>query len=159
MWDYHDNTKSEYQIDCFRAFCATRSIIGEKSYCKTNKALIYARMFGFASPKVLPSKMPKVQAKYAVRYHMDKVLLSLQNDWYLKLTSDNSRGMYISYEMTLKDLMLQELKAKKSTKDAQLKTAKTEARAAAMQEMSMLQHKISKPIPKVEKRDFTSDPF
>lgn len=154
FWDYYNNDKSEYQIDCFRAYCATRSIIGEKAYCKSNKALIHARMFGYSSSKELPKKLSKHQEKYTIRYHMDKVLLSLQHDWYLKLVSQHSRGLYISYDLSLEDLMVHEEKSKKKTKDNQLKDAKAIARVNALARVATTTHKIDnlllKPIKKTE---------
>lgn len=152
LWDYYNNDKSEYQIDCFRAYCATRSIIGDKPYCKSNKALIHARMFGYSSAKVLPNKLSAHQLKYTQRYHIDKVLLDLQHHWYLKLVSQHSRGLYISYDLSLEDLMVHEETGKKKTKDNQLKDAKAIARANAKARVEKTTHKINnvliKPIKK-----------
>lgn len=52
MWEYYKQDKSEFQIACFRAFCAIRSILGDKEYCKTNKAMVIARMFGKSKPNL-----------------------------------------------------------------------------------------------------------
>ena len=48
LWDYYKNPKNEFDIACFCAFCAIKSIIGDKEYAKTNKSLIIARMFGLS---------------------------------------------------------------------------------------------------------------
>lgn len=48
LWDYYKNPKNEFDIACFCAFCAIKSIIGDKEYTKTNKSLIIARMFGLS---------------------------------------------------------------------------------------------------------------
>lgn len=50
MWEYYKYEKNEFQIACFRAFCAIRSILGDSEYCKTNKSMILARMFGRSKP-------------------------------------------------------------------------------------------------------------
>lgn len=146
---YGNSTKKPFEIDCFRAFCATRSIIGSKSHSKTNKDLIYARMFGYASFAEVPDGLPTHFEQYQKRYHMDKVLKKLQHDWYLKLVSNKSRGQYISYEMSLEDLTFEELKAKQKTKDNQLKQAKDEALTKAQERLKSEKHKISKPVKQV----------
>lgn len=50
MWEYYKYEKNEFQIACFRAFCAVKSILGDSEYCKTNKSMILARMFGRSKP-------------------------------------------------------------------------------------------------------------
>ena len=51
MWDYYKNDKSEFQIACFRAFCAIKSILGGNETVVTNKDMIIARMFGKSKPE------------------------------------------------------------------------------------------------------------
>lgn len=46
LWDYYNNKKTEFDIACFCAFCAIKSILGSKDYVKTNKGMILVRMFG-----------------------------------------------------------------------------------------------------------------
>lgn len=47
LWDYYNNPKKEADIAYFCAFCAIKSILGNKEYVKTNKSLVIARMFGW----------------------------------------------------------------------------------------------------------------
>ena len=56
LFDFRDTNKTESDIAQFAAYIAIRSILGKKPYCKTNKKMIVARMFGYASPKHLPDK-------------------------------------------------------------------------------------------------------
>ena len=51
LWDYYNNPKKEADIAYFCAFCAIKSILGDKGYTKTNKNLIIARMFGLVDIK------------------------------------------------------------------------------------------------------------
>lgn len=51
LWNYYDNPKKEADIAYFCAFCAIKSILGDKGYTKTNKNLIIARMFGLVDIK------------------------------------------------------------------------------------------------------------
>lgn len=46
MWEYYGQDKNEFQIACFRAFCAIKSILGASETVVTNKEMIIARMFG-----------------------------------------------------------------------------------------------------------------
>lgn len=114
--DYYKNDKDDSDIMCLAAFLGIKSIIGKKLYCKTNKGLIHARMFGYSNVKELPKQLTPLQLKYQIRWHMDKVLLKLQMNWFLKLISDHHRGMYISFNMSLEQLTIaiESLKAQKS---------------------------------------------
>jgi len=136
LFDYQDNEKSEYDNICLSAFLGIKSIIGKKPYDKTNKDFINARMFGYASTKVLPAELTPLQLKYKKRYHMDKVLLSLQNDWHLKMISHNSRGMYVSYDLSLDELAIIIVKNKQDTKAQQLRDDKKNAIEKAQQHIS-----------------------
>lgn len=49
LWNYYNKPKNEFEIACFCAFCAIKSIIGNKEYAKTNKSLIIERMFGLSA--------------------------------------------------------------------------------------------------------------
>lgn len=51
LWDYYKNPKKEADIAHFCAFCAIKSILGNKEYIKTNKSLVVARMFGLIDIK------------------------------------------------------------------------------------------------------------
>lgn len=48
LWDFYKNKKTEFDIACFCAFCAIKSILGSKDYVKSNKGMVIARMFGSA---------------------------------------------------------------------------------------------------------------
>lgn len=68
LWDYHDNPKKEADIVYFCAFCAIKSILGDKGYIKTNKSLIIARMFGLVDAKSEESQEKVFSASAAHRY-------------------------------------------------------------------------------------------
>lgn len=48
LWGYYNNPKKEADIAHFRAFCAIKSMSGDKRYIKTNKSLVIERMFVLA---------------------------------------------------------------------------------------------------------------
>jgi hypothetical protein len=127
VYDYYNNEKSEFDIICLSAFLCIRSILGTKSYCKTNKYLIHARMLGYSTPKDLPSNLTPLEEKYKIRWHMDKVMQELQTDWYLKTISNHQRGMYVSFDLSLDELAAKSEMNKQFTKAKKLKALKKEA--------------------------------
>lgn len=68
LWDYHDNPKKEADIAYFCAFCAIKSILGNKEYIKTNKSLVIARMFGLIDLKREETEEKVFSASAAHRY-------------------------------------------------------------------------------------------
>lgn len=69
LWDYYNNPKKETDIACFCAFCAIKSILGDKGYIKTNKSLIIARMFGLVDVKSEEAQ-EKIFSASAARYYL-----------------------------------------------------------------------------------------
>ena len=68
LWDYYDNPKKEADIAYFCAFCAIKSILGNKEYIKTNKSLVIARMFGLVDTKNEETQEKVFSASAAHRY-------------------------------------------------------------------------------------------
>jgi hypothetical protein len=127
LFDYYKNEKTDFDIACLGAFLGIKSIIGTKPYCKTNKAFIHARMFGYTSAKELPKELTPIEEKYQIRWHMDKVLLELQMNWFLKMLSNHQRGMYLSFDISLDELALKSERIKQQTRIQAFKELKKEA--------------------------------
>jgi len=127
IFDFYKNQKSEFNVACFCAFAAIKSILGKKGFCKTNKNFIITRMFGYNSMKDVPKKKPGLLIKYSKRYYVDKVLTELQMDWHLNLFSDHCRGFYLSFDYSLEALARINIEAKKATKLNELRSKKKEA--------------------------------
>ena len=127
IWDFYNNKKGEFDIACFCAFCAIKSILGNKNFVKTNKKLILLRMFGENI-----QKNEVLFNKYSARYHIDKILIKLQEDWGLKLYSDHSRGFYLSFKNSLKSLAEISLFKKEKIKKKILVERKKKATEAAL---------------------------
>ena len=104
VFDYQNNPKTEDEWINLCVFLAIRSILGNKPYCKTNKAMIHARMFGYNKPDDLPNKLNPLQEKFKKRYPMDKVLDELEINWHLKRLWNHNRGFYLSFDLSLKEL-------------------------------------------------------
>jgi hypothetical protein len=126
LFDFYKNLKSEFDMICFAAFLAIRSILGKKVFCKTNKQLIHARMFGYVSAKELPTKLSPQEAKYKLRWHIDKILFDLQTNWHLKLYAGHQRGMYVSFDLELPKLIEIAEKSKYKNKVSEFKKMKQE---------------------------------
>lgn len=127
LFDFYKNEKSDFDIKCLAAFLGIRSILGTKQLCKTNKAMIHARMFGYITTKEMPEKLTPIENKYKVRWHMDKILVELQANWFLKLISNHQRGMYVSFDCTLDELALKSEESKQLSKIKQLREMKQKA--------------------------------
>lgn len=98
-FEFRDDEKKEFDLIMFAANAAVNSIVGKKLYCKTNKGHIIARMFGYASIKQLPKRLPADIAplfeKYSTRHHWEKLRDHLKVDWHWVLCPGN-KGNYVS---------------------------------------------------------------
>lgn len=129
LWfDFYKNIddKNEYQIALLAAHQSIKSILGKKTAIKTNKQMILARMFGYASPKEA-SEPCELMQKYSQRYWMDKILTELELNWNLKTFSNHLRGMYLSYDLDYLELVKISEASKRNTKIQKLKALKKHA--------------------------------
>ena len=143
LFEYRDNDKTEFELMQLACYIGIRSIIGKKSYCKTNKKMILCRAFGYSSNKNLPEVMPDLYYKYSNRYHIDKVLKSLEfNTWNLHFYSSQMRGLYVGVKnkISLETLVLNAETNKQKNKIQQLNRAKEIARQKALQHLNKEPH-------------------
>lgn len=98
FWEFYKNPKTEFQLVCFCAFCAIKSILGKKQWCKTNKNMILSRMFW-------EDKESEFFKKYSTRKMFEKIIIELQiGGWLLKKYSNNTRGIFLSFKKSLEEL-------------------------------------------------------
>ena len=135
-FDFYQNEKTDFNIACLGAFLGIKSIIGTKSYCKTNRAFIHARMFGNITSRDLNAKPTPAEEKYQIRWHMEKVLMELQTNWHLKLYSFHQRGMYVSFDLSINELALKSEQNKQTTKVKQLMEEKRRAMEIAKAQLT-----------------------
>ncbi|ELV7523934.1 hypothetical protein QMU91_000102 [Flavobacterium psychrophilum] len=126
FWDFYKNDKSEFDKICFLAFLSIKSILGAKSYCKTTNAYLWARMDGKTSTIIEVSELSNEIIKYANEYQTKKIKTALRNNWGLVTYARYTRGFYISFKITLKQLMLEAEKRRESTKEKQYKEQEKE---------------------------------
>lgn len=151
VFEFRDKDKSETEIAELAMFLSMRSILGQKTYCKTNKQLVVSRMFGYANAKQAESKMPKalkpLYEKYQNRYHFDKIKENLELNWHIQVYSNHNRGFYIAVkdEMSMDNLAFAAESNKKKHKISELQAKKQKAKEKAQKRLN--------------KRDDSQDPF
>jgi len=126
LFDFYKSSKTEFEVMCFCAYAATRSILGKKPYMKITNDFFIARMFGFGSIRDMPAqfKNRSIYKEYTKRYTLDKIKKELTDSWGLKLYGRYTRGFYISYTMGYETLVLYAEKNRKVYKNKVIKAEK-----------------------------------
>lgn len=119
FWNFYQNDKTQFEWECLAAFLALKSILGNKTFCKSNNALLYARMSGNESVKDLHSLSFS-------RFHRDKIILKLELEWNVKYYSRYTKGFYFGIDTTLEDLIFFAEDRRESFKAKELKKSKSE---------------------------------
>ena len=130
--DFHNNTKTPFEVVCFLAFAGIRSILQRQPYTKITNEYLLGRMAGNRSKE---EPLPKWITPFANRYQLDKIKLELQNNWGLKLYAYHTRGFYVSFDYDLETLIFHAEKKRKSRKEKALQDEKNQARQAALRRL------------------------
>jgi len=130
LFEFRDNDKKEFDLMLFAINIGIRSIIGQKSYSKTNKKMILCRAFGYSSVKHLPDIMPELFHKYSGRYHFDRLLkMILIGNWNIISYAEKMRGMYVGFKSKITKEKLAEI-AEMNKYKAKIEALKAENNAA-----------------------------
>lgn len=133
VWfDYYLNHKTEFENACLLAFLAIKSIVQSKTYCKIDNRFMLARMDGRSHSVANYSELSPEIRKYASEYQTKKLKAILSENWGLVTYSRYTRGFYVSFSITLEELVFQAEKRRKSTKEKQLKDQEREALKKAL---------------------------
>ncbi len=137
FWDYRENDKTDFQTVCLLGFLALKSMIGNKSYYKTNNSLFFSRMAGSEKPltKTEIRKLPNPLKKFNNEYQLNKIKKELRDNWGLKYYARYTRGFYISFVLDLDELVFQAEKNRKSNKEKQHKQAQNDALKKALERL------------------------
>lgn len=148
IFDFYKNKKSEFEVVCFLAFSALKSII-QKQQCKriTNEYLL-SRMSG--NSKTGEDIHPLLR-RYTSRYQLNKVKIELQLNWGLKYYAVKTRGFYASFTMPIKALALI---AVRNNKKYKLKKLEDEIKEATMKAIEQV---MKEPLPANIKKNATSE--
>jgi|ERR1035437_2726671 hypothetical protein len=133
LWNYYFEEKSSEDIIAFRAQCATKAVVGTKRFAKTNKEQIVSKMFGVEKTSQI---VEGENLKYLERYQFVKLISELEKHWYLKYVSNHSRGCFISYKISLADLMFEVERLKLNSKIGTVNPVKQTARMQAKKKLS-----------------------
>ena len=107
MFDYLENKKTEFELACFCAYAAIRSILGKKPSIKMTNEFFVARMFGFASILDMPPQFrtKNIYKKYTKRYNLDRIKNELIDNWGMKYYARHTRGFFVSYNLSMESLV------------------------------------------------------
>lgn len=104
LWDYWKNTKTDFENACLLAYLAMKSIIGKSGCKKTTNIFIWSRMAGNEQAVKDVGDLPVELQRFFTRYQFDKIKLHLE-DWHLSYYSNHTRGLYISFRLSKKELV------------------------------------------------------
>lgn len=103
--NFYGAKKSEFEYVCLTAFLALKSILSTKIYCKTNNGFLWSRMDGQARQVTKEQLSPEIR-KIATDHMTRKIKDALKLDWHLKTYSNHTRGFYISFNLSLRKLIM-----------------------------------------------------
>ena len=126
LFEYFKNEKSEFEIAVFLGYVGLKSIIGKKPYIKITNDYLLARMFGYSSVIELKKDFSAECCKYSTRYHLDKVKTKLESSFGLKLYGQKTRGFYVSFKLSLLDLVYHAELKRESRKEKERKAEKSD---------------------------------
>lgn len=126
FWDFYKNDKTEFDKICLLGFLGIKSILGTKAFFKLTNKNWLSRMNGNSKEVEYYSELSNEIIKYANEYQLKKIKRSLQNNWSLVTYSRFTRGFYVSFSMSQKDLIMIAEKNRISTKEKQRKAKEKE---------------------------------
>ncbi len=125
IFDFYKNSKSEFEIACFLAFAAVKSILQRQPYTKITNEYLIGRMAGNSKAG---EEINDFVFKYSNRYQLDRIKNELRLNWGLKLYSGKMRGYYVSFGLPLEQLIMHAELKRKKYREAKLKEQTNEVR-------------------------------
>ncbi len=119
--DFYNNEKDEFEKVCLLGFLAIKSIVQNKPYCKIVNKFWLSRMEGNAKSINEISELSIPIRKYANEYQTKKIKNELIDNWGLKHYSRYTRGFYVSFILSLEELVFEAENRRKSNKAKQRK--------------------------------------
>jgi hypothetical protein len=126
MFDFYKNKKSEFEIVCFLAFSALKSIIQKQKFKKITNEYLLSRMSGNSKSN---EEINTLLERYACRYQLNKIKDELQLNWGLKYYAVKTRGFYVSFTVDIETLALI---AERKNKKYKLKRIKERTKEASI---------------------------
>lgn len=135
FWDYYKNEKTDFEKLCLLGFLGIKSILQNKAYCKIDNKFWLSRMDGKAKSASELWELSESIKKYSNEYQTVKIKTELRNNWGLTTYSRHTRGFYVSFSLTLEQLVYEAEKRRKSTIDKQNREREKEAIKAALKKL------------------------
>jgi hypothetical protein len=136
FFDFKLNEKSDFDKICLLAFLALKSIIQDQTYAKIDNQYLLSRMDG--SQKSIPiERLSEEVKKYSTRHHLDSIKYELKINWHLVYFSKHTRGFYVSFKLSLVDLIVIAEKRRKSYKLKVQKDIENEALLLALEKINL----------------------
>ncbi len=133
VFEFYKNPKTEFEIATFLAFCGLRSILGTKTYTKTNNEHLIARMAGYGTYRefeeaAVNNYFENFSTPQKIRYQLTERIIrqELGFSWGLEYYSSQSRGFCFSFVIPHDKLVEAVEKSKKSYKLKEKKTSEKE---------------------------------
>ena len=117
FWKYYNEEKSDFEKICLLGFLAIKSTINTKPYFKINNNLWLGRMDGETKPVSNIYHLSPQLFKYANEYQLGKIKKELRSNWGLIDYGVNVRGFYVSFQLSLEQLVYEAEKNRKSNKE------------------------------------------
>jgi len=136
FFDFYQNEKSDFDKICLLGYLAIKSILQKKPYQKIDNKFWLARMDGKAKAVTMFDELSEIILKYSNEYQTVKIKTELRNNWGLVTYSRYTRGFYVSFELSIDQLVFEAENRRKSTKDKQHRQLETAALLKAMSRLN-----------------------
>lgn len=136
FWDFYQNEKSDFDKICLLGFLAIKSILQKNTYCKIDNKYWLSRMDGKSKSVSDYGELSNEIRIYANEYQTKKIKMALRDNWGLVTYSRYTRGFYISYSLTLEQLIYEAEKRRKATKENQYKQEEKEALKKVLEKLN-----------------------
>jgi hypothetical protein len=117
--EFNKCEKSDFDKACFLAYHALKSIVGNKTFQKTDNKLLWSRMDGKVKTIKEVSDLSEKVRYFAQEYQTLKIKRELQDNWGLIYYAQQTRGFYFSFKLELKSLIREALKSKRKSIESQ----------------------------------------
>lgn len=134
-WDFYQDEKSDFDKITLLAYLAMKSIIQNKAYQKLENKFWYSRMDGNVT-SCEPDQLSTEVRFYFTEYYSKRLKQELTDNWGLKTYSRCMRGFYVSFRLSLEDLIFEAEKRRKAMKDKQNKAEINQAYEKALKRLN-----------------------
>jgi hypothetical protein len=127
--DFYKYEKTDFEIACFLAFAAIKSILQRQPYSKITNEYLAGRMAGNSKPG---EPLNDFVFRFNNRYQLDKIKSELQRSWGLKMYCGKMRGFYVSFSLSHEQLIYYAETKRKKYRDELMKSKINEAKQRAL---------------------------